>query len=123
MGLNVDEINLDGKTLARIKTGTYNGDGTLSNGVTGIGFTPKFVQIFQRQTVPGTALAMFMTTPEIIDDNVDGGAVAAVSTDPEHKFRKNAIISLDADGFTVDDAGTDIHPNKNGVIYNYVAIG
>jgi len=35
----------------------------------------------------------------------------------------NQIIALGADGFTVDDAGVDAHPNKNTQAYHYLALG
>ncbi|GAH37723.1 unnamed protein product, partial [marine sediment metagenome] len=38
-------------------------------------------------------------------------------------FLVHKIISLDADGFTVDDDGSDQDPNANLVVYCYVAIG
>lgn len=41
-----------------------------------------------------------------------------------HELEKiNEIISLDADGFTVDDGGFDADPNENGTTYIYIAIG
>lgn len=104
-------------------TGTYTGDGTTSMAITGLGFEPKFLQIYRRETTPGTGVNLFFTTDKIIDDHANGGSVVALNTDPEHKFISDAIISLDVDGFTVDDAGTDLDPNKLSQIYSYVAFG
>jgi len=107
--------------INRTKTGEYTGDGTTSMAVTGIGFAPTTLKIWRRETVDNAATVMLETTTEIMDDNAAGGAVASISTDPEHRFLTDSIISLDADGFTVDDAGTDRDPNTSGVVYNYKA--
>ena len=62
-----------------------------------------------------------MTTDQIVGDNQSGGAI--FDDADEHEFQTNRIISLDADGFTVDDNGADEDPNANGIIYNYLALG
>ena len=38
-------------------------------------------------------------------------------------YLDNRLISLDADGFTVDDDDSDSHPNKLGETYDYLALG
>lgn len=108
-----------------IKTGSYTGDGTTSHAITGIGFQPKYVKIWQRKTVDANELIAYETTPEIMDDNASGGAIVTyeVAAGYSDSFYSNRIISLDADGFTVDDAGSDYPPNKNGEVYNYYCIG
>lgn len=107
-------------TFAKIKTGSYTGNGAESHAITGVGFAPKYVYIFQRITTHETAVAPFMTTPEIVDDHANGGCIA-FSGWPI--FLIDAIISLDADGFTVDDGGDNDHPNKSTIVYNYLCIG
>lgn len=109
--------------VVSMKTGTYTGDGTTSQSITGIGFQPKYVRIWNRLTVDGegTTDMPTETTDTIMDDNVDGGAIEYAGD--KMKFQTNKIISLDADGFTVHDAGEDDHPNKNGQVYNYLAFG
>jgi len=47
----------------------------------------------------------------------------SVAAGGEHKSFANRINSLDSDGFTVDDAGADGHPNKDTVVYSYLALG
>jgi len=113
------------KHSAYIRTGTYTGDGTISQAITGIGFQPKYVKIWPRQTVDTTELITYETTAEIMDDNASGGAIAAFTAAANYSdaFYANRIISLDADGFTVDDAAGDYDPNKNGQVYNYLALG
>jgi len=106
--------------VAHIATGTYTGDGTTSQAITGLGFQPKFVWIVQRQTLDGTAINISpFTTDVIVDDNAAGGAIDVKNS----QFETNQIISLDADGFTVDDDSTDADPNTNTQVYNYLAIG
>jgi hypothetical protein len=50
-------------------------------------------------------------------------AVRKDAINPGPATKTDAIISLDTDGFTVDDAGTDDHPNRLNQLYNYMAIG
>ena len=106
---------------ARTKTGTYLADGTTSFAITGIGFQPIYVKIW-RQSTAGQTLKIFETTNTIVNDDASGGAIRHADTAGENAFLINKIISLDTDGFTVDDDGTDSDPNKDGRIYNFLAI-
>ena len=101
---------------ARFNAGTYIGDGSISQAITGIGFEPDYVRIWQRETEHGNEVQVFETTPEIMDDNVEGGAIFV----KDSKFVTNAIISIDNDGFTVDDDESDSHPNESGTVYNFM---
>ena len=104
-------------------TGSYTGDGATSQAITGIGFQPKYLRIWERLTSAGAG-ALFETTDTIVDDNAAGGAIEVVTAWGNGvRFVINAIISLDSDGFSVDDAGSDSHPNKNSTVYNYLAMG
>lgn len=105
---------------AKIKTGTYTGDGTTAQGITGVGFSPKYVRVWERITTEGV-IDVFETTPDIIDDNAAGVSIWYSTIGVQVYLR--AIISLDADGFTVDDKGANFHPNSDGQIYNYLAFG
>ena len=111
--------------LARVATGTYTGDGATSQAITGVGFQPKFVRIWQRFTSDGDEARIVETTDTMVDDNASGMAVfiaeSAGTAIITHEIDR--IISLDSDGFTVDDGGADAFPNKNGIVYNYLAIG
>ena len=51
----------------------------------------------------------------MVDDNAAGMAFKTnyTTTAAQDRFATNAIITLDADGFSVDDAGSDAHPNTN----------
>jgi len=113
---------------ARISTGVYTGNGATSQGITGVGFTPKYVKIWQRLTGGdgedfGAGGRVQETTTTIVDDLTAGAAIAIVSTSDGLEQLSNTIISLDSDGFTVDDDGADQPPNQNTVVYNYLAIG
>ena len=102
---------------AKIKTGQYTGDGTESHAITGIGFRPKHLTIRHRAGVGG-GVHIYEKSDQTFGtfsiQHISGGG---------HSLIDNAIISLDADGFTVDDAGADADPNKLGRLYDYVAFG
>ncbi len=111
-----------GDAAASIKTGSYTGDGATSQGITGVGFLPKYVKTWVREVTAGNSMVSYETTSDIIDDNA-AGLTVRIGVSGTHSVQTNRIISLDADGFTVDDAGADSHPNQNSQIYNYLAIG
>ncbi len=64
---------------------------------------------------------VFETTTDIVADNAAGGAI--IITAPNIvDFVTNAVITLGATGFTVDDDGVDDDPNASGVVYNFWAV-
>ena len=99
-----------------IATGNYSGDGTIDQGITGIGFQPKMVQIWYRGLAHATVNIIWFKS-----DQDQGTKCIQLGTDI--KTREGKIITLDADGFSVDDQGTDAAPNKNGEDYNFIAWG
>ena len=102
-------------------SGSYTGDGSTSQGITGLGFSPMCVKIWRRQT---GAAALFAKGLMFTLDNVVGGSASGLSVDlVGDSAAHHAIISLDADGFTVDDNGADEDPNAFNVTYNYLAMG
>lgn len=107
----------------RIKTGTYTGNGATSQAITGIGFQPKYVRIWLHNTAAGDQVIIEKSdqhaTTFADKITVESGA----DQHDEVKTVDDALISLDSDGFTVDDAGADSHPNKNTQAYCYLAIG
>jgi len=106
---------------SRIYTGSYTGDGLTDHGITGVGFTPAYVRIWLRDTTPGNSIVVYETTAEILADDPSG---MSIFLDPDElEADDDHIISLDADGFTVDDNANDEHPNKNTTVYNYLCIG
>jgi len=114
----------DGGTGTRlgcfVQTLTYTGNGSTSYHIDTT-IHPLWVRIWQRETVDRTDIVAYETTNTIIDDHANGMSIK------EHanllKVVTDHIISLDANGFTVDDGGADEHPNKNGQVYNVLVLG
>ena len=113
-------------TLMQMATGSYTGDGATSQAITGLGFRPRLLYITQRLTT-GQAMpdrSQAWTSDVITDDSATGMAITMdTGAIPYETYESDAIVSLDSDGFTVDDAGADVHPNANTIVYNYWAIG
>lgn len=100
--------------VCRLKSGTYTGDGTVDQDITGVGFDPKFVWIWKDSiTVNTLQLGEWTATKAYRHENAAG----------DHLWVSNQLISLDTDGFSVDDAGADAFPNANNTEYYYIAIG
>jgi hypothetical protein len=100
----------------RIKTGTYTGDGTTGQAITGVGFQPKYVRIWKHLTAEAAQNATEKLDQSWADYCIFEGQTTFYAYD-------NLMNSLDSDGFTVDDAGSDSFPNGNGVAYDYLALG
>lgn len=107
---------------ATIVTGTYTGDGSTSQAITGLGITPKYVKIWDRVATPGNMDYIYETTPEILDD--DASAMSIINIDgTAYQFQDDKIIAFGVGSFTVDDDGSDAGPNSDGFSFNYIAIG
>lgn len=105
-------------------SGTYVGDGETTQEITGVGFTPRFLEIQIRNTVSGTANDIFEAWAEVLDDDVAGMCIVhRNAASPPHAVGKNCIKSFNTDGFTVGDNGASDHPNKDTIIYNWRALG
>ena len=109
--------------FSSVVTGTYTGDGTTSQVVTaGIaGEQIKCCVVQARVTSTGAVInrGFEWTTNTIVDDVAAGLSLNLWNTEvPE--WQSNAIIALGVNSFTVDDAGSDAHPNTNGFTYNYI---
>lgn len=105
-----------GSTTVRptlMKSGQYTGDGSLDLGVTGVGFTPIYVKVW--------ADNLSHSANFIWKSDQDTGTTSHYSS--TGGVDSDKLISLDSDGFSVDDDGVDAHPNKNGQTYNYFAYG
>lgn len=103
-------------TIARIKTGTYTGDGAATKAITGVGFQPKHLEIISNAD---TAPTMRFVKNDQMGTLAFGGDPNVFETKPD------VIISLDADGFTVGD-GTGANANwcnTNTKAYAYTAWG
>jgi hypothetical protein len=107
-----------------MESGTYEGNGeesyeiSLSNTTMVI----TYLRVWERETVDATTLNVYVTTPDIMDDNAAGGCIQTTGLGA-HTFRRNKLIALGTGSFTVDDGGGDTPPNKDGHVYNYLAIG
>ncbi len=102
------------------KQGKYTGNGSTTQGITGIGFQPKVVFIFA-DNYSGWQSAIWKS-----DTMATGNSTGANANWGENGLETSGkISSLDADGFTV--AGTDSTTrnaiNKSSQTYYYVAIG
>lgn len=93
------------------KIGKYTGNGSTSNAITGLGFTPRFVMI----------KAINRTGEWIIVDSERGeGKSMSIENRPENGRVSANSFSLDSDGFTIETSDTDV--NSNGYNYLYYAI-
>lgn len=109
-------------SVTGLSTGVYTGDGTESQAITGIGFQPRYVKIFPRETT-NVQINIIETTDTINDDHASGASAEHEnSTAGGHEINLNRIRSLDSDGFTVSDGASDTDPNKNGKTYNYLCL-
>ena len=105
---------------AVVYIGTYTGNGSTGQAISGVGFTPKYLSISNSPT-DGSGGTTLTTNTLYVDDAATG--LALKLTAAVYEGKADNIKSIDADGFTVSDAGTDEHPNKNGETYYYLAIG
>jgi len=104
--------------ISRMVIINYTGDGATSLVVSlgDVKWTPVLVVIM----IDGTAAA---TQPVHIKTSLHGATLCQLITDADVDIIDDAIIALGAGSFTVDDAGTDSHPNKNTVTYIAIAFG
>ena len=113
MGTYLD--GADRGQVCLIATGTYTGDGGVAQAITGIGFAPKVAVVTDRQAAGGAA-RMFQKWDVMLADLCTNWSWFC-DVEADH------LISLDADGFTVDDDAGDSHPNKSGQVYLYYCLG
>jgi hypothetical protein len=105
----------------QLKTGGYTGDGSTSQAVTGVGFQPKFLFVWESQADGGSPQWGF--TSDSYMSNDPQGLMVSVSAAGAATSRDNIVLSLDSDGFTVSDDSADRFPNSIGVAYQYIALG
>lgn len=97
--------------------GTYTGDGSESQKISGLPFAPKYVKIWRRPAVNQFSQG-FETTTGIVGHLAEG---ASHNID-NGRLDDNRIISIEDDGFTVDDNGSNSDPNKSGQLYDFWAV-
>jgi hypothetical protein len=113
-----DGVTLGGDAICKIKTGTYTGDGTISQSITGVGFAPLAVYIHAVVAAGGPYEDLWSKWA-----NTSGSLAWVLGADGNHYLVDNGLISLDADGFTVDDGANDGYPNTNLQVFEYLALG
>ena len=118
---NIADLNSRLAGVTYIVTGTYTGDGSTGQAVTGLGYTPKYLKIWNSVTTASAVGLLYETTDSMVDNNASGIAHFHLNAGG-HDMTSKTIVSLDSDGFTVSDAASDDHPNKNGQEYEYMAI-
>ncbi len=97
---------------ARVKTGTYTGDGAPSRNVTGVGFSPIVVIIKGNDTDATDDL----TSAVLRSGNMPAGMSKPLKGD--QALISAGILSLNADGFTI---GGNRRVNAPGIQFHYVA--
>jgi len=108
-----------------IETGTYTGDGATSQVVslTNSDLIVKYVKIWFEDT-DGNVIRSHETTNTLVTQDAQGLAVQHYGDAAERAtYQDDTIIALGTGSFTVDDRGTDQHPNSNGDTYHYVVFG
>lgn len=109
-------VPIAAKQLCRIATGTYIGDGTTGNAITGIGFRPRYLIVYKESG--GTSHVFWKT------DTMTAARAARHTAGGGHSTNlADLVIALGPDGFTVDDGGANLDPNVSGATYMYVALG
>ena len=101
-----------------IATGSYTGNDITTRNITGLGFQPKYVKIWQSGAVDGDAMFFFER-----NDLMTGTLCIRKSDTNSFQYKDNRLTAFISDGFTIGDASINAHPNKNGTVYRYLAIG
>ena len=101
-----------------VATGEYTGDGTTSQAITGLGFQVMYLQV-NAKVAGSAASAGYVTYDEVVADASGGGWYWAGN----NYVNTGKFVSLDSDGFTVTDGGSNYPPNADTVVYWYVAMG
>ena len=108
-------------------TGTYTGDGSTGQAITGIGFQTKAIMITARATDQADVGAdEWLYSSNVIQDDDASVAGQVWSVDKSggvSNIIEDRITAFGTDGFTVDDGGSNAHPNRSGIVYNYTVWG
>jgi hypothetical protein len=104
-----------GSGFPMLTTGTYTGNGQVTQSITGVGFQPKVLFVMQHQ----------QSTYRVWASKTDqDGLYCLIVSRTVNMYTVNSIISLDTDGFTVGDGaspGDGNYMNENGTLYTYIA--
>lgn len=121
--ITYQRANVRPNRICQMATGTYTGDGSTSLAITGVGFRPKFLLIWDVAADGGTINNVLMTSDTYMALDAQGLAAFIIGGTSNFNVNDNRVLSLDADGFTVSDDGVDGDPNASGNTYHYVAFG
>jgi len=102
-----------GSASAKVKTGTYTGDGSSNRIIAGVGFAPVVVIIKGNDDDGGTG---DLTSAVLRSATMPAGMTKPLLGD--QSLLADLILSLDADGFTV---GSNRRVNAIGIEFHYVA--
>lgn len=110
-------VDFTGCVEMQIKVGSYTGNGSDPQAVTGVGFLPVFLIVWMRHDSDNNRGIAFRATP-------DSSALSVGQAEESIDYRNN-ISSLDADGFSVRNSGSvdNFYGNESGKLYSYVAFG
>jgi hypothetical protein len=102
-------------------TGSYTGNGAATQAVTGLGFQPSTIQIYNRLNASLNLYIWWKSSADGTKSKTE--RVAGADT-----YLDDMIISLDSDGFTVGDGtGSGLavtnQLNNNTVVYTNIAFG
>jgi hypothetical protein len=105
------------KGFIRMKTGEYTGDAAATKAITGVGFQPKFLMVYEQVTQTYFA---FKTDQDGTKALV---VISEVAEGELNLYIDDQIISLDADGFTVGDGTGSSNYCNLAQVYTYIAFG
>lgn len=114
---------LDASPNCKIKLGSYEGNDTTSQAITGVGFQVLAVFIAPRPAGADGATHIYMRWDGATANWGDMCLHLSTEAGAEVFERDDKVIALGSDGFTVDDAGGNGHPNKSGTTYDYLTFG
>ena len=99
--------------MEKLKLGTYTGDAAATKAVTGIGFRPQAVLIYE----------MVTNKAVILKSNLDTTKALVMAHAGDNLYVDDIVISLDADGFTVGDGSGSANYANEAQAYIYLAFG
>ena len=110
-----ESVEFSGCTAMQIKVGSYTGNGSATQAISGVGFLPVVVITWMRDGGDANRGLAIKATPDS----------SAFSIGRDGNDYESNISTFDADGFEVKNqgAGGEYNGNKSGKNYSYVAIG
>jgi hypothetical protein len=104
--------------------GTYTGDGGTTHAITGLTGTPKLVLIWRSvaSAVAWVDRDFIGTTSSMVNNHGSGLAWSINKQATGPSWVTDSIIAVGAGNFTVDDGGSDAHPNKSSQVYEYFVV-